>query len=143
MSEVVLGKNENLLEPISESAPTWANGSEERKPEGNGCHKSKPDLEIALTDKGRWQVEGWASVADDERSVFGLTALSQVRTTDRLPFRASRILLRATATKTTSTTKTAVVSRAAGKMIAKLMIEVKRDRPSRSVPYFWKWRRRR
>jgi len=76
-------------------------------------------------------------------SGFGLTALSQVRWTDRLSFRASRILLRATATKTTSTMKIAVVRRAAGSMIAKLMIEVKRDRPSRSVPCIRKWRHRR
>ena len=36
--------------------------------------------------------------------------------------------------------KTRVARRAAGRMIAKVMIEVKRDRPSRSVPCVWKWR---
>jgi len=37
-------------EPISESAPAWADGSEERKPEGEGGHESQPDLK-RLPDK--------------------------------------------------------------------------------------------
>ena len=58
-------------------------------------------------------------------------------------FRASRNLLRAIATEATSIMKTTVVRIAAGRRIAKVMITVNRDRPSRSVPCIWKWRRRR
>lgn len=38
-------QNEISHEPRSESAPTSANGSEQRKPEGEGRHEGHPDLE--------------------------------------------------------------------------------------------------
>ena len=46
-------KNEIPHEPISESAPTWANGSEEGKPEGEGRHESQPDLDGLETNAGK------------------------------------------------------------------------------------------
>jgi hypothetical protein len=39
------GQKEVSHEPGSESAPAWADGSEERKPEGEGRDESQPDLE--------------------------------------------------------------------------------------------------